>query len=175
MKHSKKSAFKPAASYEQRHLTVCMARLEEQRRLLQQVQSALPPEMAAQVVHTLVSGSRLLVYTHSASWASQIRFYDGVILNKLQASGQQKISKLQVKLLMTDSMSELKRHARLPSMDTVDSVFGTLDTHRDDALSQALARLGRMLKQKLAEQEGDAEPQDGMEHPSTTHYNLPRP
>ena len=156
MKHSKKSAFKPAASYEQRHLTVCMARLEEQRRLLRQVKSALPPEMAAQIVHTLVSGSRLLIYTHSASWASQIRFYDEVILNKLQASGQQKISKLQVKLLMTNSMMDLKRHARLPSAETVDSVFGTLDTHREDTLGQALARLGRILKQKLSEQEAAA-------------------
>jgi len=158
MKHSKKPAFRPASSYEQRHLSYCMARIEEQRHLLHQVRSALPTEIATHIVHALVSGGRLLIYTYSASWASQIRFYDGVILNKLQASGQQKISKLQVKLLMPEAMKASRRHARLPSADTVDSVFGTLDTQRDDALGQALTRLGRILKQKLAEQEGSAEP-----------------
>jgi hypothetical protein len=158
MKHSKKPAFRPASSYEQRHLSCCMARIEEQRHWLHQVRSVLPAEIAAHIVHVLISGARLLIYTYSASWASQIRFYDGVILNKLQASGQQKISKLQVKLLMPDAMKTARRHARLPSADTVDSVFGPLDSQRDDALGQALARLGRILKQKVAEQEGDAEP-----------------
>lgn len=151
MKHSKKSAFKPASSYEQRHLTNCMARVEEQRRLLRQVKSAVSPEIAAQIVHALVSGSRLLVYTHSANWASQIRFNDRVILNKLQSSGQQKIIKLQVKLLMADSIIHSKRHPRLPSAQTVDSVFSNISANQEDSLAQAMIRLGRLLKKKLDE------------------------
>jgi hypothetical protein len=151
MKHSKKSAFKPASSYGQPSLTICMARVEEQRRLLQLVKSAVAPEIAAQIVHTLVSGSRLLVYTHSANWASQIRFNDRVILNKLQSSGQQKIIKLQVKLLMPDSISDSKRHPRLPSAHTVDSVFGNISTHDEDPLAQAMTRLRLLLKKKLDE------------------------
>lgn len=152
MKHSKKPAFKAASSFEQRHLTVCLARIEEQRQLLVLIKSVLPPELASRIVHTLISGSRLLIYTSSASWASQIRFYNEVILTKLQASGQQKINKLQVRLLLNETAPVSRRHARLPAAATVDSLFGKTDHVPSDELGQALTRLGDMLKKKLQEQ-----------------------
>lgn len=154
MKHSKKSAFKPALSYGPVHLTHYMAVMEQQRQLLDLVRSAVPQELALHIVHTLLSDLRLVVYTHSANWASQIRFYDELILNKLQASGQQKIRKLQVKLLMNETIQDSARHACLPSAETIDNLFGNLAQNRDDELAQALSRLGHILKKKQQERDG---------------------
>jgi hypothetical protein len=83
MTHSKKSVFKSALDFDGRQMAVCLAMIAEQNKLLAIVKTALPIEIAKSVNHCVRSKHRLLLYTESASWASQLRFYHQAILNKL--------------------------------------------------------------------------------------------
>jgi len=98
MGNSKKSGFKSALDFDARQLAVCLETITEQMALLSIVKTALPAEIAEHVQHCVSSGSRLLIYTEAASWASQIRFYHASILNKLAESGQKNILSLQVRI-----------------------------------------------------------------------------
>lgn len=156
MKHSKKPAFKPLSAYDSRQLTICRAIIDEQRRVLAMVKSVLPPEIAAHVRYGVVSSSRLLLYTESASWASQIRFFNEAILNKLQASGQINIKKLQLRVIPAlEVVSPAKRKPRLPSADTVGVIAAQVDEESGDELDKALSRLGKTLAKRLRSQSTD--------------------
>jgi hypothetical protein len=148
MKHSKKPVFKPALAFESGQLKFCMALIAEQQRLLTLVKSVLPAELAAHALHCVVSGQRLLIYTEAASWASQIRFFHQVILNKLLASGQRNLSNLQVKVSPPAASSEPRKLKRLPSAETVRETFAQFDEESHDDLNAALSRLGKTLRKR---------------------------
>lgn len=141
--------FKSAMEFDSRLLTVLMEKVAEQNQLLRVVRAALPSSIAEHADSCVVSGTRLLIYTGSAAWASQIRFYNQAILNKLSESGQQKITNIKVKVLLQPRGLETGRSARLPSPETVRAVFGKLDENSDDVLDKALAKLGKTLQKRL--------------------------
>lgn len=156
MKHSKKPVFKPLSAYDSRQLTICRAIIDEQRRVVAMVKSVLPPEIATHVSHGVVSSSRLLLYTESASWASQIRFFNEAILNKLQSSGQINIKKLQLRVIPAlEAASPVKRKPYLPSADTVGAIAAQVDEASGDELDKALSRLGKTLARRLRSQPAD--------------------
>lgn len=149
MAYSKKPVFKSAMQFDSRLLTVFMEKVAEQNQLLGVVRAALPPSIAEHADSCVLSGARLLIYTESAAWASQIRFYSQAILNKLSESGQQKITNIRVKVLLHPEEPKTRRFLHLPSSETVRMVFGHLDEKSDDELAKALAKLGKTLKKRL--------------------------
>ena len=149
MSHSKKPVFRSALDFEGRSLAVCLEKIAEQNQLLRIVRTALPPSIAEHASHCVVSGARLLIYTASAAWASQIRFYQEAILNKLQQSGQQKITRIQVKVLLQPVETRTARTAQLPSPETVQFMLHVVDEKSDDELDKAFARLAKTLRKRL--------------------------
>lgn len=148
MNRSKKTAFRSALDYDGRPLAVCLEKIAEQNRLLHIVRTALPPSIAEHADHCVVSAARLLIYTTSAAWASQIRFFNQAILNKLHESGQQKITHVQVKILLQPDEPKRGRVARLPSGEIVQAVFGQMNENSEDVLDKALAKLAKTLKKR---------------------------
>ncbi|MBS3963898.1 MAG: DUF721 domain-containing protein [Methylomonas sp.] len=147
MNHTKKTGFKAANQFEQRSLAICLENLAEQQRLSNRVRAVLPNNIAPHVVHCVPSANRLLIYAESASWASQIRFFQGEILAKIQASGQQNISTVQVRVLPPLASPRTPRKPRLPSIDNV----RLLQHHAaasEDVLASALARLATTLSRR---------------------------
>ncbi len=149
MKHAKKTAFKPALAFESGQLAFCLALIAEQQRLLALVKTVLPTELAAHALHCVASGERLLIYTETASWASQIRFFQQVILNKLLESGQRNISNLQVKISPPTWSSKPRKLKPLPSAATVRSIEEQFSEKSGDELDMALSRLGKALRKRL--------------------------
>lgn len=150
MNHSKKPLFKPAMDFNGRPLAVCLEKIAEQKQLLNRVQNSLPADIAEHAVHCVLSNTRLLVYTDSAVWASQIRFFNQLILNDMRAGGHQNILSVQVKIILSAKHGSSKRIVRLPSAETVAGIFGQIDDESGDALDLALAKLGRTLRKRLA-------------------------
>jgi hypothetical protein len=132
-----------------RPLAMCLEKIAEQKQLLCAVRNSLPENIAQHAMHCVLSNTRLLVYTDSAAWASQIRFFNQEILKNLQALGR-RIEKVQVKLALPPARAASHRGTRVPSAATIDGVFGRLDEKSTDALDFALAKLGRTLKKRLA-------------------------
>ncbi|MCK9607746.1 MAG: DUF721 domain-containing protein [Methylomonas sp.] len=150
MNHSKKPLFKSAMDFNGRPLAMCLEKIAEQKQLLNRVQNSLPADIAEHAIHCVLSNSRLLVYTDSAVWASQIRFFNQEILNNLLTSGRQNISSVQIRIILSPKQSANKRGMCLPSAETINDVFGRVDDNSSDALDLALAKLGHTLKKRLA-------------------------
>lgn len=151
MNHSKKPLFKSAMDFNGRPLAMCLEKIAEQKQLLNRVRNSLPADIAEHAIHCVLSNTRLLVYTDSAVWASQIRFFNQEIVKSLPASGRQTIVSMQVKILLTPTSSTSRRTKCLPSAKTIDGILGRVDDKSSDALDLALAKLGRTLRKRLAD------------------------
>lgn len=146
---SNKPAFKSALTFGSGHLAACLARIAEQQQLLQLVRSTLPPEIAQHAMHCVISGNKLIIYVQTAGWASQIRFFQTLILNKLLASGQRNLGSLQVKLLRSDSLPTTRKLAVLPPAEIVQTLIRQTSSSSEDELEAALNRLGKTLQKRL--------------------------
>ena len=150
MGNSKKSFFKSALDFDARQLAVCMEIIAEQKALQTIVKTALPAEIADHVQHCVRSGNRLLIYTETASWGSQIRFFHVSILNKIAESGQKNIISLQVRISPQLIRQQSARTPRLPSTENIGLIRDQIIDHEtDDVLTQALSRLTRTLEKRL--------------------------
>ena len=149
MGYSKKPVFRSVTDFKGRSVAVYMEKIAEQDQLLRIVRAALPPSIAEHANYCVVSGGRLLIYTDSAIWASQIRFFEKAILNKLSEDGQHKISSFKVKIQFPFRDAATDRKACLPSSETVQSMLGSMDEKSEDVLDKALVKLAKTLKKCL--------------------------
>jgi hypothetical protein len=95
----------------------------------------------------------LLIYTASASWASQIRFYQRDILTKLAESGHRNIGNLLVKISPPVQEQVSQRSVQLPSAENISLIGGMMAEKQDgDVLKQALLRLAGTLEKRLKRQ-----------------------
>lgn len=150
MGHTRKSAFKSALDFDARQLAVCMEIIAEQKALLAIVKAALPAEIADHVQHCVRSGNRLLIYTETASWGSQIRFFNVNILNNIAESGQKNIRSLQVRIGPQLVQQPSPRMPRMPSAENIGLLRDQIIDHEtDDDLKRALSRLTVTLEKRL--------------------------
>ncbi|WP_031429931.1 DciA family protein [Methylomicrobium agile] len=146
-------AFKLAYSFQNRALDVFRIRLARQQSLLQAIRSGLPSPLADHVLHCVVNEKKLLLYTDSAAWASQLRFLKQEILQSARNAHEGAIDKLQIRIL-ADQISEHpqpRRKANLPSSEKIAIISDQAKTMGDSQLRQALQRLGATLA-KLADE-----------------------
>lgn len=155
MNHLKKYQFRSALDFTRtpvgsgRPLAICLEKIAHQQQLLQSVRQALPIHMAEHALHCVLSDARLLIYTNSAVWASQIRFYQEDILNKLQAAAQLKISRIQVKVMQEFVELRSNRPTRLPSPSTAYAMLKQIDENSQDELDLAMGNLAHALLKRL--------------------------
>lgn len=149
MNHSKKPVFKSTLDFEGRPLTLCLEKITEQKRMLREIRSALPAHIAEHVMHCVSHADRCILYTESAVWASQIRFFHQVILNKIHASGQQKIVRVQVKVLPLNHAEQPRRLPKLPSSEIAQVIWQQADHQSHDVLAVALCKLAKTLCKRL--------------------------
>jgi hypothetical protein len=149
MNHSKKTAFKSALDFDGRPMAICLEKIADQKRILRDVQTMLPEQIAEHAMHCVVSDTRLIIYTDSAVWASQIRFFHELILNKIQGSGQRKITNMQIKVLPPVGPVNRARGVRVPASETVQALLGQVNDKSNDALDIALTKLAKTLSKRL--------------------------
>ena len=149
MTYSKKPVFRSALDFDSRSLALCLETIAEQNQLLSIVGTALPTSIAEHVNHCVLSGNCLLIYTESAAWASQIRFFQQAILSKLHDSGQAKITLVRIKVFSLPREPETGRKVQMPSPETVRAMAGLADQKSDDVLDVALANLANTLRKRL--------------------------
>ena len=81
---AKNSFFKSALGYEGKIFATYKYQLEIQNELLNAVKSALPSHLSSHALYCVASGKKVIIYTDSANWSSQLRFYHQDILHKLK-------------------------------------------------------------------------------------------
>ena len=124
------------------------SQIEQQRRILQRIQAVLPDALAKQARHCLIKDKKLLVYTDSAAWASQLRFYNSAILAAIAPLTGTSVKTMQIKIITgrTGLITGIKRKAKLPSVEKIELIRSHSLTVGDQQLSSALLKLSATLK-----------------------------
>lgn len=113
-----------------------------QKKILHEVRALLPDTLAKQVCHCLISDDKLLIYTDSAVWATQLRFYQ----TKIQAAFQTLVSSVHIRLTSDVNVMPATEHkAKLPSLETIKDLEQDSLAIEDETLRQALLHLSETL------------------------------
>ena len=144
----KPSSFKPSLSFQNRAIAYFYSQIEQQKRVLQCIQAVLPETLAKQARHCLIKDKKLLIYTDSAAWASQLRFYNGAILAAIAPLTRTSIELMQVKIITerTELVLRSVRKASIPSEEKIAIIRNDSLTVSDDQLKSALLKLSSTLE-----------------------------
>ncbi|MGR8934635.1 MAG: DciA family protein [Gammaproteobacteria bacterium] len=126
--------------------TALAVQLHKHQALLAIVRGALPAKLAVHAADCVLSERKLLVYTDSANWASQLRFHNGVILAAVNAAGEAievVVTRIQPPV---EKSRAITHHAQLPSAKHIEIIRDAAHNIADERLKAALERLGATLK-----------------------------
>lgn len=85
-------------SFPNRAIVYFHSQIEQQKRVLQIIHGVLPPAIAEHALHCVIHGKKLLIYTATAAWASQLRFYHSAILAAIAPATREAVSMIQIKI-----------------------------------------------------------------------------
>ncbi len=138
--------FKPILAYPGRTIVQLRLQIDPQLAMLKQIRTALPSELANHALHCVLNNQRLLVYTDSANWATQLRFFESAMLTALE-SGSSKLvaTMLKVKIISITTTANAKRKALIPSQTVAGEIRAQSLVTADPQLKQALAKLSATL------------------------------
>ncbi len=144
----KPPSFKVSLSFQNRTMAYFHSQIEQQQRILQRVQAALPDPLKKQARHCLIKDKKLLIYTDSAAWASQLRFYKSVILAAIAPLTKTPVEIMQVKIItgQTGGILRIKRKAKIPSAEQIEVIRSHGLTVSDNQLRLALLKLSTTLE-----------------------------
>lgn len=150
MSYLKNSFFKSISKQENKVLSLYQKQLHQQKLLLGIVKSALPLALREHADYCVITQNKVLLYTKSAVWASQLRFYTTVMLEAIQAwQNHAAFESLQIRLLDPTSSMRPKesRQANIPS-ETIIKYIRDTRTPNQDNLNHALMSLSNTLSNK---------------------------
>ena len=151
---------KTPLEYENKTVSFMRGQIAQQRQVLRCVQAVLPSVLAEQVQHCLIREPKLIVYTHSAAWASQLRFQQQAMLDAIVPL-HKTVTQVHVKVLEQplSVINEPTRRANIPSLKVIEEIRKDGLARPDDEVKQALlslsATLERLSKENQAEGRGD--------------------
>ena len=127
--------------------------IDNQKKLLMGIKAVLPKDLADKTQHCVIQENKLLIYTDSAIWASQLRFYEQIVLSAINQLSRTRILTVQTKILTTPTYYKTLniRKPTLPSVENITSLQTDSLAVEDVQLRISLQKLGRTLK-KLATQ-----------------------
>lgn len=134
-------------TFQNRIIAGFYSQIEQQKQILKAVQEVLPIDLAKHVRHCLIKNNSLLIYTESAVWGSQLRFYDRAILQGIAGLTKSSIEKMQIKIMTVQTGIPLnpKRKPRLPSAENIEIIRSGSLAVSDDELQTALLKLTATL------------------------------
>jgi len=156
---SKFTPFKAALSFPNGTIAYYCNQIERQKQVLQRIHAVLPQSIAEHALHCVVNGKKLLIYTDTAAWASQLRFYNRAILEAIAPVTKESVTVMQIKVRAETSPAGRKREAgnrafqamppgrkpNMPSAEKIALIHSHSLTVSDEQLKTALLRLSATL------------------------------
>jgi hypothetical protein len=143
---------KAVLSYPNKTIALLCLQINQQLAILEHVKAVLPKELADHALHCVFNdknpnNKKLLVYTDSAAWASQLRFYGKALLTAIESVTSEPVSVLQVKVINVPETANTrkKRMAAIPSQAVADEINSFSLTVTDTKLKQSLEQLSSTL------------------------------
>jgi hypothetical protein len=139
-------SFKAALSFPNRAIAHFYSRIEQQKQVLQCIRTVLPATLAEHALHCVINGKKLLVYTDTATWASQLRFYNNAILSAIAPITREPVSIMQIKV-RTETLPIMPpgRKPNIPSAEKIELIHNHGLTVPDEQLKRALLKLSATL------------------------------
>jgi len=149
----KKSTFKSSLGFEGKILTLYKYQIETQAKLLIKIKTALPEHLSSHALYCVLSNKKLSLYTDSAIWSSQLRFYHQTILQSLLNSYSGVIETLQIKIIpqKVEKTKKQEQEKKLPSSENIDFILEQASHQSDEKLKKALLNLGQSFQKKSRE------------------------
>ncbi len=144
--------FKSALSFPNRTIAYFYSQIDQQKRVLTKIHELLPDTIAKHALHCVINGNKLLVYTDSAAWASQLRFYNSPILAAIAPVTRESVSIMQIKVRM-ETLTKTSLPGRtpiIPSAEKIALIHNHSLTVSDEQLKLALQRLSATLAKRSA-------------------------
>jgi hypothetical protein len=144
----KPTSFKAALSFQNRTMAHFYSQIEQQKQALERIHTALPATLAEHVLHCVINGKKLLIYTDTAAWASQLRFYNSAILATIAPVTRESVSIMQIKVIadLANTNAQPRRKPIIPSAEKIDMIQSCSLTAADDQLKLALLKLSATLR-----------------------------
>jgi hypothetical protein len=122
--------------------------LEQQHKILQKIQAVLPDTLAKQTRHCLLRERKLIIYTDSATWATQLRFYNSAILDAVITLTKTPVESMKIKIITgtLGLVSKTTRLAKLPSVEKIEAIKMDSLTIEDNQLRLSLQKLSATLE-----------------------------
>ena len=149
----KPPSFKVSLSFQNRTMAYFYSQIEQQQRILQCIQAVLPEALAKQTRHCLIRDKKLLIYTDSAAWASQLRFYNSAVLEAIVPLTRAPVESMQIKIIAgrTGLILRSERKAIIPSAEKIELIRNHSLTVSDNQLRLALLKLSATLERLSSE------------------------
>ena len=143
----KPSFFKTPLQNQTRTLAILLGQIQQQNLIMQHVRAALPTALSTHVSHCLIKDGKLLVYTNSAVWATQMRFSGERILAAVTPITTRPVDKLHIKVItvQTGPSVQFKRKANVPSPEKIAMLQQDSLAIRDEAVRASMLKLGATL------------------------------
>lgn len=140
--------FKAALSFPNRTIVDFYSQIEHQKQLLQCIRTVLPEALAKYARHCVINNKKLLIYTDSATWASQLRFYNKTILAAIPPLIRQSIEVMQIKIIreQTGINRQPGEKAIIPSAENIEIIRNHSLVVPDNQLKLALLKLSATLE-----------------------------
>jgi hypothetical protein len=153
----KPAPFKSALSFPNRSMDQLVVQIKQQKQILQTLRAVLPETLAQQLHHCLINGNKLLIYTSSAAWASQLRFYDKALLAAIAPLTNQSVIIVQTKLVIDQiGPNQADREpAMVPALEKLEAIRDFCRAGPDNELTAALLKLTKTLEHLGAIQHPD--------------------
>jgi hypothetical protein len=139
--------FKAALSFPNRTIVNFYSQIEHQKQLLQCIRTVLPDALAKYARHCVINNKKLLIYTDSATWASQLRFYNKAIL-AIPPLIKLSIEMMQIKIIseQTGINRQPGEQAIIPSAESIEIIRNHSRAVPDNQLKLALLKLSATLE-----------------------------
>lgn len=143
--HQKK--FKQALSYSNRTLASLQVQVDRQKKLLKIIRTVLPEPLAHHLQSCAVQDKKLLLYTESAAWASQLRFYSRAIAEVTRSKLGEDIQVTKVRIAVLAKAPDYEPPApKIPSLANIGLIRESIKNTADSPLKTALLQLSRTLR-----------------------------
>jgi hypothetical protein len=146
--------FKPVLSYPDKIIGLLYLQINQQSTLLQQIKAVLPSNLRDHALHCVLKNKKLLLYTDSASWASQLRFYGKAIQSVFEPEASIPFE-VQVKVIEipTNALADPSRKTNTPSQTVADEINKYSHRITDPQLKNALSKLSDTLSRLNTQRE----------------------
>lgn len=144
----KANQLKSPLKFSNNAIELVAAQIQQQKELLQLLQQAVPQKLSPHIQHSLISDNKLLIYTESAVWAAQLRFYSQAILSAVEPMTGNLIKSMQVKLLIDqfDKGTNVTVKPNAPSLATSEALRAFCLNQSTNELTIALLKLTHTLQ-----------------------------